>query len=177
LSKQTVGLVSMLSLMVVLSAYYIVTGPIKPISRISKGNDVEVDIKPVGKATAKKDLNDMNTNNEYFVGYQLQRSALRSKMSEEYMKVLTDPQASKEDVRQAQAKIDDLLKIDRKETTLEDMIRKEGFNDAVVITNNPHIDVIVQSPNLTKSQAVKLITLVQQQLGVKPVNISVSYHP
>jgi stage III sporulation protein AH len=182
MNKQTVWLVTMLTLMVVLSAYYIVTGPVQPVQKVTKkddkGNNIDVNIRSVDEpvATQKKDLS-IKANNDYFVGYQLQRSELRSKMTEQYMKVLTNPSASKQELKEAQDKIDDLMKIDKRETVLEEMIRKEGFRDAVVVTNHPHIDVIVQTNDLTKKQVVKLISMVKQQLNVSPLNVSVAYRP
>lgn len=187
MNKQTVWLVTMLTLMVVLSAYYIVTGPVEPVGKsATKLNeeakdtaDVKVDIKNVDttaqNAKAKEVLD--KANDDYFVAYQLQRNTLRQKMTEDYMKVLTNPDASKEQLEEARNKIDELMKVDKQETVLEELIRKEGYNDAVVITGDSHVDVIVQSDKLTNAQAVKLISLVKQHLDVSPLNVSVAYKP
>ncbi len=76
------------------------------------------------------------------------------------MQVLTNPEAPEKEVEEANQKIQQLMKIDNQETVLEELIRKEGYQDAVVITNLPHVDVIVQSEKLDKKQVVKLISLV-----------------
>jgi stage III sporulation protein AH len=186
MSKQTVWLVTMLTLMVVLSAYYIVTGPVQPANEVtkqSKSGNIDVSIKsvdpgsdqPASATTTSKES--IKGTSDYFVGYQLQRSALRQKMTEEWMKVLTNPDASKSELQEAQAKMDQLIKVDKKESVVEELIRKEGFPDAVVVTNDSHIDVVVQSKDLTREQAVKLISLVKDQMDVMPLNVSVAYRP
>lgn len=194
-NKQTVWLVTMLTLMVVLSAYYIVTGPVEPADQVTldhknpEGNEsgIQVDTEDGDsdekvKGLEKKDKKNedketsANSGSDYFVGYQLQRSSLRSKMTEEYMKVLTNPDASKQELKEAQSKIDDLMKVDKTESVMEDLIREEGFRDVVVITNDDHfVDVIVQSENLTKKQVVKLIGMVKKQMGVSATQVSIAY--
>ena len=183
-NKQTVWLVTMLSVMVVLSAYYIVTGPVEPaeqVAQTAKENqgDINVDIKPVDEQASSDQQKSAealeNQQNDFFVGYQLQRSTLRQKMVEEYMQVLTNPEAPEKEVEEANQKIQQLMKIDNQETVLEELIRKEGYQDAVVITNHPHVDVIVQSDKLDKKQVVKLISLVRQHLQVDPHHVTVAY--
>ncbi|WP_229735945.1 SpoIIIAH-like family protein [Kroppenstedtia guangzhouensis] len=188
MNKQTVWLVTMLTLMVVLSAYYIVTGPVEPATdqTVSEDSgDVQVktgekddggELKEEKGKKAKDQTASAETDSDYFVGYQLQRSSLRSKMTEEYMKVLTDPEASKEALKEAQSKIDELMKVDKSESVMEDLIREEGFRDAVVITNDDHfVDVIVQSDKLSKKQVVKLIGMVKKQLGVPATQVSIAH--
>jgi stage III sporulation protein AH len=96
-------------------------------------------------------------------------------MVEDYMKVLTNPDASDRELKEANSKIQQLMKVDNQETVLEDLIRKQGYNDAVVVANNPHVDVVVQSNKLTPKQVVKLISLVRQHLNVSPQHISIAY--
>jgi stage III sporulation protein AH len=181
-NKQTVWLVTMLSIMVVLSAYYIVTGPVEPVRQAAKqvdpAGDVDVNIKPIhqpASANSSKDKLNKKDQDDYFVGYQLQRSTLRQKMVEEYMKVLTNPDASEKELREANAKIEELMKVDNTETVLEELIRKEGYRDAVVVSNSPHVDVVVQTEHLSRKQVVGLISLVKQHLNVSPLNVSVAY--
>lgn len=181
MNKQTVWLVTMLTLMVVLSAYYIVTGPVEPAqqAKLNEG-DVQVDIKALDKpATATKagDIKLVHPSNDYFSGYQIQRNTLRSKLNEEYIKIMMDSNSSAKEIQIAQGKMDQLLKVDKRETVLEDLIRKEGYQDAVVVTKDPQVEVVVQSDNLTRRQAVKLIGLVQQQMATSALNVSVRFCP
>ncbi|MCS1350778.1 SpoIIIAH-like family protein [Mechercharimyces sp. CAU 1602] len=178
MNKQTVWLVTMLTLMVVLSAYYIVTGPVEPAEQGNKeaAEKVDADVKTksgVGEPSeeAVKEAGD------YFVGYQMERQALRSKLSSEYMEKITDPAASEEQIDEAQAKLNELMEVDNTETVLEELIREEGYQDAVVINNDAHVNVIVQSDQLKSAQVVKLVTLTKKQMGVAANQVSVTYRP
>ena len=101
--------------------------------RPSGENEVQVDLK-TEEADSKEDV--QNASSDYFVGYQLQRNNLRSKMTEEYMNILTNPKSSKKELEEAQRKIDELMKVDKTESVLEELIRNEGFRDAVVISGD-----------------------------------------
>jgi stage III sporulation protein AH len=93
------------------------------------------------------------------------------------MNILTNPKSSKKELEEAQRKIDELMKVDKTESVLEELIRNEGFRDAVVISGDRHVDVIVQSEKLTHSQVVKLISLVKKHLDVPATQVSVAYRP
>lgn len=182
MNKQTVWLITMLTLMVVLSAYYIVTGPVEPAEKAADGDKLttdlgKVEVKTKPKGEEKEASLESKEGSDYFIGYNLQRSALRSKIAEEYMKVLTDPEAGKEELKEAQAKLDQLTQLDKEESVLEDLIRGEGFRDAVVISNDAQIDVIVQADELTNKQVVKLVGMVRKQMDVPSTQVSVAWRP
>ena len=187
-NKQTVWLVTMLTLMVVLSAYYIVTGPVEPatgikVKQTEKNVDVSLkEVQPSEGATPKEEKTEETAKiaaagNQFFLGYQLQRSTIRSKLTEDCTNTLADPDATPANHEQASKKLNELMQSEQRENALEEMIRKEGFHDAVVLTNDTQVDVVVQSDKLTSAQAVKLITLVKQQFNVPSTNISVASRP
>lgn len=175
MNKQTFWLVTMLTLMVALSAYYIVTGPVEPASQTSKSEQeetkVNLDIKTVENQEASEKLG----KRDFFISYHLQRDTLRSKMTEEYMRTLSNPEASKTELQEAEAKINQLMKIDKQESTAEEMIRREGYRDAVVINQNHHVDVVVQAEKLNEEQVVSIISLMGKHFGLEPTQISVRY--
>lgn len=184
MNRQTMWLVSMLTLMVVLSAYYIVTGPdnsagpaIENVNEL--GNDqvpdedqVQVDIKSTDKPVVSKQTSEAS---DYFVSYHMQRNTIREKELEGYYQVLMNPTATKEQLQNANTKIEEMNKQDKAESTLEDMIRESGYQDAVVMNDESHVDVIVQSKSLDRSQAVKIVDMVQKQLNLPATQISVAY--
>jgi stage III sporulation protein AH len=185
LNKQTVWLVTMLTFMVVLSAYYVATGPVEQAGNSTQqgdlkatDNQIDLNIKPVDQpAIDQKEKESMSNKVEdsYFVSYQLQRSTLRGKMTEEYVEVLSNPKATKEEIKEAERKLNELSQMEKQENVVEELIRKQGYRDAVVIKNNDQVDVIVQSDKLSKSQAVQLVTLVGQHMNVSANQISVAY--
>jgi len=178
MNRQTLWLVTMLSLMVVLSAYYMLTGPVEPATQTSQKlpkDGVKVDLKSMSKEQKEQAVSSNLGKRDFFMHYHLQRDTLRSKMTEDYMRILSNPNATKEELKEAEAKINQLMKIDKQESTAEEMIRREGFRDAVVINNQQHVDVIVQADQLSEEQVVSIISMIGQHFRVKPTQISVSY--
>ena len=178
MNRQTLWLVTMLSLMVVLSAYYMFTGPVEPATQTSQSNskeDVKVDLKSISKEQKEQAVSSKLGKRDFFMNYHLQRDTLRSKMTEEYMRVLSNPNASKQELKEAEDKINQLMKMDKQESTAEEMIRREGYRDAVVMNHRHHVDVIVQAEELSKEQVVSIITMIGQHFRVKPTQISVQY--
>ncbi|SDX99583.1 SpoIIIAH-like family protein [Thermoactinomyces sp. DSM 45892] len=189
MNKQTIWLVTMLSLMVVLSAYYIVSGPVEPAGQMAKKaeeilnkSEIAVDIKAANKpasATAKTDTKDakQQKGSDYFVGHQLNREYLRQQLLEENYKMMMDPKATKNQLESASKKVEQLNKTEKQEGVLEDLICKElKFADAVVVTNEDHVDVIVKTAKLTPSQVVKVMDLVKQNSNVEGLQVTVSSH-
>ncbi|MCH5584184.1 SpoIIIAH-like family protein [Shimazuella sp. AN120528] len=182
MNRQTMWLVTMLTLMVVLSAYYIVTGPDQPagpaIQSIDemgnvKSDQVQVDIKSLEKPVAvKKETSEAS---DYFVSYHMQRNATREKQLEGYYQVLMNPTSTKQELETANAKIEAMNKLDKAETTLEEQIREAGFQDVVVMQENDHVNIIVQSKDLSRKKAVEIITMAQKQMQVAASQISVAY--
>ncbi len=180
MNKQTIWLVTMLSLMVVLSAYYMITGPVEPAVQTSQHTQNEQKEKAkvdVNVKTVSKEIEEGSTlgKHDFFINYHLQRDTLRAKLTEEYMRILSNPDAAKKELQEAEAKINQLMKIDKQESTAEDMIRREGFRDAVVINQNNHVDVVVQAEKLTEEQVIAIISMMGKHFRVEPAQISVQY--
>ncbi len=180
MNRQTMWLVTMLTLMVVLSAYYIVTGPDNPagtavenVDELGNSNQVQVDIKSLDKPVISK--KESSEASDYFVSYHMQRSTMREKQLEAYYQVLMNPNATKQQLQNANSKIEEMNKQDKAESTLEEMIRETGFKDAVVMKDTNHVDIIVQSKELTRTKAVQIVEMVQKQLNVPATQISVAY--
>jgi stage III sporulation protein AH len=182
MNRQTMWLVTMLTLMVVLSAYYIVSGPeqsagptIQSIDEMGnvKNDQVQVDIKSLEKPAAVKQ--ESSETSDYFVSYHMQRNTVREKELEGYYQVLMNPTSTKKELETANAKIEAMNKLDKAESALEEQIRDAGFQDVVVMQENDHVNIIVQSKDLSKKKAVEIITMAQKQMQVAANQISVAY--
>lgn len=188
MNKQTIWLVMMLSLMVVLSAYYIVSGPVEPAGQMAKKaeeilnqDQIAVDIKAVNKPTnTTKTVTQgaiQQKNSDYFVGHQLNREYLRQQLLEENYKVMMDPKATKNQLETASKRVEQLNKTEKQENVLEDLICKElKFKDAVVISNEDHVDVIVKANQLSTSQVVQIMDLVKQNSNIDGLQVTVTSH-
>lgn len=182
LKKQTVWLLSMLTIMVVLSAYYLVQGPIKQVPvagdikqkmEKQKPTDVQVDSKQItaSNAAAPADASD------YFVQAKMDRDAWNSKKMEEYMAVMTTSEAKTDAIAKAKDSYDKLVSAQDSEMNVENLIKALGYKEAVVISKDDRINVVVQADKVDKNKAVEIMSLVKKNMDVPSQNIVVSYKP
>ncbi|WP_028987004.1 SpoIIIAH-like family protein [Thermicanus aegyptius] len=199
LKKQTVWLLTMLTLMVVLSAYYLFYGEVKPIdvanpdTQTEKGKtDGDGGTKPneeVG-ATGMNDPSGMGitpdptsgiqietapstSTEDFFASLRLERDQARAQMMEQYYNIVSANQ-DKEQVKEASAKLDELQNMESNEQTVESLIKAEGFPDAVVIASREKVNVIVQAKELKEDQVVTIINLVSKNMNVPGTSVIVS---
>jgi stage III sporulation protein AH len=189
LKKQTIWLLTMLTLMVVLSAYYLFTGDNEEIdvtqapnqnnesgsmvgeedngvaeSEGLASNDMGVEIDTV-QSTAAEDL---------FSNLRLSREQNRGKLMDKYYSIMQTSQ-DKNEVAEATAKYDELEALESTEATVESLIKAKGYTDAVVQKINDKVEVTVQAESLDNDEVVSLIDLVAEHLNVPGVNVRVSY--
>ena len=179
LKKQTVWLLSMLTIMVVLSAYYLVQGPIKqvPVASDAKQKteatkDVQVDSKQITQAPIVA-----TDGADYFVGVKMNRDAQNSKKMEDYMSVMTNTDASVEVIGKAKQSYDQLVSLQDTELNVENLIKALGYKEAVVISKDDRVNVIVQAEKIEKNKAVEILSLVKKHMNIPGQNIVVSYKP
>jgi len=198
--RQTIWLISMLSLMVVLSAYYLFSDSLEEIntaseqagisdmdaidvSEVTDENADEADDHTVADPSAtdeeilKKVQAEANKGEDFFASIQLQRNEALAKETERLMTIITDSKQNTEAVGKA---YDDLNKIEEKQakiTNVEDMLMKDYPNVVVTESAGQHWKVIVQSDKLEKSEAVSIIDLVMSELNLTQDKISVQYIP
>lgn len=186
LKKQTVWLLSMLTVMVVLSAYYLVQGPVEQVPMASKVTDpkaadpeVLVDSKQVVEQPVAQDNQNVQvmtgTSDDYFAEVKLNRDAWNSQKLATYMEVFTNTDASSEAIAGAKESHDKLLAKQDTEMNIENLIKALGYEEAVIITNDDHVKVIVQAEKMEKKQVVEIVTLINQHLEVPSKNITVSF--
>jgi stage III sporulation protein AH len=186
LKKQTIWLLTMLTLMVVLSAYYLFYGDVQeidvsqPADQSSAGDTDHPDA--TGTATDENQLNitmddiTRDTTEDLFSELRLNREMTRSAQMEHYYNLMVSSE-DEEVVAEATAKFDELQTLENNEPMVEELIKAKGFADAVVITNEAGVEVIVQAPELKKEQVVTIINLVSKQLNVPGTKITVDNQP
>ncbi|REE70632.1 stage III sporulation protein AH [Paenibacillus taihuensis] len=231
--RQTIWLVSMLSLMVILSAYYLFTEDVGTPSNMvtdgtqqqqsaasnateassDAGNDNGI---TVSEVTGNKDANastDATATNstqdaskdstaaadnraaadaaDQETLKQLEKSGAVSesvfsqmqekrdqKFYDEYNKLLGTISDTKQDEKAAGAAVDQLNLLEDKSTkvtALEEELTKQFSNAAVVSDDNDRYKVVVQSEKLEKSQAETILSMVINELGVSPDQVTIQY--
>ncbi|RKD25576.1 hypothetical protein BEP19_01125 [Ammoniphilus oxalaticus] len=188
LKKQTVWLLSMLTIMVVLSAYYLAQGPVEQVPVASEVTEdeaktkaeAEVDSKQVMEQPEQVDGNVevvSEKNADYFAEVKMNREAWNSQTLEKYMDVWANSDASAEAIAEAKQSYDVLLGKQDAELNVENLIKALGYEEAVIVTNEDRVSVVVQADKLERKQAVEIVSLINKHLEVPSKNIVVSFKP
>lgn len=163
LRKQTIWLLTMLSLVVVLSVYY-VTG--EPTSQSIK--DVASDVASTNKEEkATKEVSDQT-----FDELRMVLADERSEQKSDLEAIIVSADATAEDKSAARDKMISLEETGQKEEMLEVLIESIGYEDVFVKVENEEVSIRIQSEELSKEQANKIIQLAEKELGVTQVAVS-----
>jgi len=167
LKKQTVWLLTMLSLIVVLSVYYI-SAP--------SSNTPTSQSSMTSQSTAKKNLNDglassHVVNDDALADYRLQKQQADKEQAQQYEKVIDSDKSTAVQVSEAQGKLQSIETMNQKESLLEGEIKSKGFADVVVNVSGSDVSVYVKAGSLSNQQANEIMRMVNSELGDVHVSI------
>jgi stage III sporulation protein AH len=195
--RQTIWLVSMLSLMVVLSAYYLFTQDASKMNTAKDATQTQ-DINVATKETTP--TTDTNTSSEstttqitdaavlekvaqqgkssedYFMAQQMQRNDNLAARMQSLMTIITDSKQNTEALGKAYDDLDVIQKQTAKINDIEAVLMKD-FPNVIVTEALNKWKVVVQDNKLEKSQAVSIVDLVMKELNVGAENISIQVMP
>ncbi len=177
LKKQTVWLLTMLSLVIVLSVYYITS----PTQQVSDMAYEEKDGKEQAKSGDNKEtmtdggmavVTD-SAGNEVFEALRIDVQNQRDQLKEELTTKVGDPDVSAEEKSAAYEQMENLSKLAMTEQVLEQLIKTMGYDDALVRANGDNIRITVKSSKEhSKTEANEIIRLVMSEVGqMKPVAV------
>ncbi|WP_127494365.1 SpoIIIAH-like family protein [Paenibacillus glycanilyticus] len=203
--RQTIWLVSMLSLMVVLSAYYLFTQDTKSPDLLSDGTQQEqkagateassgnnsqivVDqVDPAGNASGSKDsgisdadkqvLDQIDAQGGVDSSVFAQVEEKRSELNSTQQDKLLGDMTNLQDPKEAQAAATQLDQLEEKNSKLTSIENElmKTFQQAIVNEEGNGYKVLVESDKLDKSQAANIIDLVMKTLGVDADQVSVQF--
>lgn len=161
LKKQTIWLITMLSLVVVLSVYYVTSEPIEQASS---------DISESSDDTSEVSASDESS--QAFEALRIELEDKRSQMKDDLESIVAATDASAEDKSTARDRMISLEETSQKEMMLETLIESIGYDDVFVQAEDETVQVRVQAEELTKEQANKILQLTEQELGSTEVAVS-----
>ncbi len=198
--RQTIWLVSMLSLMVLLSAYYLFTQDLDDADKLSDsglngtgvteagGDGIVVTGAEAGEGMTEEELNALNRQ----VLEQVEREGLasngifgellakRDRQNEEEQNrlyaILADVSQNTEQSSAAFAELDQLEEKNERIQTLEDTLMQK-YEMALISEENDRYKVVVTSDKMEKKEAAGIIQQVMDVMEVKPSQVSVQYVP
>ncbi|WP_306007358.1 SpoIIIAH-like family protein [Bacillus sp. MMSF_3353] len=200
LKKQTVWLLTMLSLVVVLSVYYVTT-PDKmntaspatgeKIGQEKQGTDKavtneapketpkkentskETSNKETNKETSKKDANvTVQSSDENFTALRMQMEDQLSEQKSRLQEVMNSAKSSATEKSKAKDNFDAITTMETKQELLETVIKSQGgYKDALVRADGTDIKVTVKAAKHSQKEANKIIQLVRSEGGSKDVGV------
>lgn len=192
LKKQTVWLLTMLSLILVLSVYYMTApekSPTENLAYVDEESMVEneetaeenseeavINIEETtGESMEETDTGEISSiaSEDVFTAIRLERDATRERMLENYSNIIASSESSPEVQAKALENKDQLLELEQKESMLETLIRAKGYKDVLVITNeeDDEVKIIVQADELSRAEANEILLMAREQLGDKTVAV------
>lgn len=173
LKKQTVWLLTMLSLVVVLSVYYI-TSPEQQTADLAGVEEQKAE----GKETAATESKDGKTvisgiaSDEKFEALRMQLEEQRTKMKEDLQAIVASTDLPAQDRSDAIEKMNELDEIAQKEGVLETLITSMGYEDALVRADGENVRITVKAQENSASAANEIIQMVRTELGsLQPVAV------
>lgn len=193
LKKQTVWLLTMLSLVVVLSVYYL-TAPEENAADMTSTEQMEqeenkTETKTENKADTKgetKSEKETSKNTEgssvtiasgdEFESLRMQIEDERAKLNEELTAKMGNTELSAEERDEAYAKIEQLSETKVKENIIENLIVAMDYNAALVRVDGTDVKVSVKADKQTKTEANNIIRLVRKEVS-DAQNVVVDFQP
>ncbi|MCK2016686.1 SpoIIIAH-like family protein [Peribacillus frigoritolerans] len=193
LKKQTVWLLTMLSLVVVLSVYYL-TAPEENAADMTATEQMEqeenkTESKTENKAETKgetKSEKETSKNTEgssvtiasgdEFESLRMQIEDERAKLNEELTAKMGNTELSAEERDEAYAKIEQLSETKVKENIIENLIVAMDYNAALVRVDGTDVKVSVKADKQTKTEANNIIRLVRKEVS-DAQNVVVDFQP
>ncbi|MCK1982291.1 MULTISPECIES: SpoIIIAH-like family protein [Peribacillus] len=193
LKKQTVWLLTMLSLVVVLSVYYL-TAPEENAADMTSTEQMEqeqnkTESKTENKAETKgetKSEKETSKNTEgssvtiasgdEFESLRMQIEDERAKLNEELTAKMGNTELSAEERDEAYAKIEQLSETKVKENIIENLIVAMDYNAALVRVDGTDVKVSVKADKQTKTEANNIIRLVRKEVS-DAQNVVVDFQP
>ncbi|WP_339228088.1 SpoIIIAH-like family protein [Oceanobacillus sp. FSL K6-2867] len=186
LKKQTVWLLTMLSLMIVLSVYYMLSPNGDDLAYI---NDGQPDSEKAA-TTAATEVGDVeNTEDaevdeitnlgqdELFATIRMEIQDDRSKEISRLTDVVASANANAEEKEEALNEIDVLENLDAKEAILEEQIvGATGYEDVLVRSDAEKVHVHVKVEELTETEVVNIMQMVRDEFG-DGVKTEVNFQP
>jgi len=180
LKKQTVWLLTMLSLMIVLSFYYM-TSDTEDLAYIDNGSNDSEEAAATDQAEDDGDaeVNDVNNvgEDELFTTIRMELQDKRSMQKDRLKEVVASSSTSTNEKNEALNEIDVMDNVASKETILQDSILSATaeYEDVLVRADDEKVHVHVKVNELSKEEVVNIMQMVKDEFG--EVTVDVNFQP
>jgi stage III sporulation protein AH len=181
LKKQTVWLLTMLSLVVVLSVYYLTSPEQKQneLAAVEEEKTAETEQMEEQTAETEQTAEDPIANgaeedaqiitnaagDEAFETLRMQLEDERSQMKEDLTKTIGSTELPVEERSEAKEQMDELNEIAQKEALLETLIKAMNYQDVLVRADGEQVNITVKAEKQSTTEANKIIQTVRSEVG------------
>jgi stage III sporulation protein AH len=191
LKKQTVWLLTMLSLVVVLSVYYVTSPDGNSTENVAFEQDgvneentdvttegdgeegAEGEAVEEGAEGAEVKIEEADdgsmisaiSSDELFTALRMEVDEYRSKVRSQLQTIVASKDVSATEKSEAYEKMTELQEVSTKEDILEMLIKGKGYEDALVRADGGEVRVTVKSKENSRTEANKIIRLVRSEIG------------
>lgn len=109
--------------------------------------------------------NTVNSYDDYFVNYRIEREKIRSQQVELLREIVNNPSSINEVRKNAQEKMLTITQNMENELKLENLIKAKNFKDAVVLIQPESVMVVVKVLELANEDGMKIADLVANTTG------------
>lgn len=127
----------------------------------------------MGEAKLVGNMGEGAVEEDFFSSARLNREAGRSKSIETFNSIISNENADSESKKSAQTGILELADNTETESTIENLIKSRGFEDAVCYINNSQANVVVKAESLDETQVAVITEIVTEQTSIPPEKIKV----
>lgn len=180
LKKQTVWLLTMLSLMIVLSVYYITSPGSGDLAYLPEGDDSSEESASDDSTDADTasetdaDVNDISNvgQDQLFTTLRMEVQNKRSAVKDRLDDVVASSSASIDKKNEARNKINQLDEVSTKENILEQSIMSSSdYGDVLVRHDDDKVHVSVKVDQLSDTETVNIMQKVRDEFGDIDVNV------
>ncbi|WP_079530245.1 SpoIIIAH-like family protein [Halobacillus hunanensis] len=170
--KQTVWLLTMLSLLIVLSVYYMTSPDSGEMAFIQDAELEQATGNMNGEGTEEDTVVSQMSSDELFASIRLEMQNKRDKLEEQWSAVMASSTATIEEKAEATANLDNLQDKRTKENILEKTISASvPYEDVLVRAEDNGVHVTVRANELSDSQAREIMQMVYDEFGEVPVDV------
>ncbi|MEK3890779.1 SpoIIIAH-like family protein [Bacillus sp. FSL K6-3431] len=168
LKKQTVWLLTMLSLVVVLSVYYVTSNPSKnDLATIGNGDTSEVGSKTAADDPDMKIVTEA-AGDEVFETVRMDLQDKRSKEVQDLTVKMGSPELSADEKDKIYTQMEEINEYSTKEKTVESLVKGLGYDDALVRADENEVKITVKSSEEhSRAAAVKILKVIHENIGTE----------
>ncbi|HOP68941.1 MAG: SpoIIIAH-like family protein [Dethiobacteria bacterium] len=113
----------------------------------------------------------------FYVEYRLQRDRVRSQEVEMLQEIIDHPNASAESKEEAEAMMLEIIQLMEKELMIENMLKAQGYEDALFFYRNRLATVMVKKKELSEREFLQVTEVVAGALDIEREEVKVIARP